>query len=241
MPSNHQSAAGRPAGETRPRTIWTGVFFDLDGTLADTAPDLARALNTLRGERGLTPLPYETIRPQVSCGTEALLRLGFGDDYASNPKHEGLRERYLELYLDGIADETTLFPGMAEVLDCLERLGIAWGVVTNKPAFLTDPLMEALNLSNRSACAISGDTTAFRKPHPAPLLFACKTAGTQPQTCVYIGDAQRDIEAGRRAGMQTLAALFGYIEAEERPLDWAADGHVDSAHDILPWLGLRTS
>jgi len=234
MSSRYQNSAGAAL----PEVAWSGVFFDLDGTLADTAPDLARSLNTLRGERSLPPLAYETIRPQVSCGTDALLRLGFGDDYASNPASQGLRERYLELYLNGIADETRLFPGMIEALSRLEDLGIAWGVVTNKPAFLTDPLMEALNLHRRSACAVSGDTTAFRKPHPAPLLFACKTAGTHPQTCVYIGDAHRDIEAGRRAGMRTLAALFGYIDADERPLDWPADGHIESAHDILPWLGL---
>ncbi len=239
MSSRYRSGADRAAGETRPGDSWSGVFFDLDGTLADTAPDLARSLNTLRGERGLPLLAYETIRPQVSCGTDALLRLGFGEEYASNPIYEGLKERYLELYLDGIADETRLFPGMAEVLERLEGLGIAWGVVTNKPAFLTDPLMEAMNLHKRSASTVSGDTTAFRKPHPAPLLFACKAAGALPRSSVYVGDAHRDIEAGRRAGMQTLAALFGYIAADEKPHDWPADAHIESAHDILPWLGLQ--
>ncbi|MBI1195658.1 MAG: HAD-IA family hydrolase [Gammaproteobacteria bacterium] len=222
----------------RPSVVWSGVFFDLDGTLADTAPDLARSLNMLRGEHDVEPLAYEAIRPWVSHGTDALLRLGFGQDYAADPTYAELRERYLELYLRGIADETRLFPGIAELLERLEGLGIAWGVVTNKPAFLTDPLMEALNLNERAACAVSGDTTAFRKPHPAPLLYACKIAGCQPGTSVYIGDAQRDIEAGRRAGMQTLAALFGYIASEESPLDWQADGHIETAHDILPWLGL---
>lgn len=226
------------SGIVRPSLIWSGVFFDLDGTLADTAPDLARSLNMLRGERDLEPLAYEVIRPWVSHGTDALLRLGFGADYAADPNLAGLRDRYLELYLRGIADETRLFPGIAELLERLEGLGIAWGVVTNKPAFLTDPLLEALKLHERTACAVSGDTTAFRKPHPAPLLFACKTSGSQPGTSVYIGDAQRDIEAGRRAEMQTLAALFGYISSDETPLDWQADGHIETAHDILPWLGL---
>jgi phosphoglycolate phosphatase len=211
------------------------VLFDLDGTLADTAPDLARALNELLVENGRKPLPYETIRPQVSHGAKALITLGFGLEPEA-PGFEALRQRLLAIYQAGLCRETKLFPGMAAVLDALPARGCNWGVVTNKPAFLTEPLMAALRLAARAACIVSGDSTTNRKPHPEPMLHACALAGSRPEQCLYVGDAERDVTAGKIAGMQTLVALFGYIGDNERPQDWGADGLVQSPAEILNWL-----
>ena len=166
-----------------PRQPVHAVLFDLDGTLADTAPDLAYALNQVRIQQGLQPYPLETIRPHVSHGSLALTRLGFGIDN-DHPDFESLRQRLLEVYQENIAAHTTLFPHMNELLLTLEQRGIHWGVVTNKPAYLTDPLMAALGLSQRAACIVSGDTTAQRKPHPMSLLHACEVTGCAPQHCL---------------------------------------------------------
>lgn len=212
------------------------VLFDLDGTLADTAPDLADALNMVREHNCLNPLSFDVIRPIVSHGTNALIYLGFELD----PGDEGfdpIREQLLDAYLDNIATKTRLFPGMAEVLDTLEAEGLNWGVVTNKPSWLTEPLMQKLGLAQRAACIVSGDTTAKCKPDPEPMLFACRMAGSRGDQCLYVGDAERDIVAGRRAGMKTLAALFGYISEHEHPAQWGADGTIDQPRDILTWLG----
>lgn len=211
------------------------VLFDLDGTLADTARDLTQALNALRAEEGRPALPYEQIRPVVSHGSPGMLKLGFGvtpqdADYAR------LRERLLKIYATNLCRYTTLFPGMNELLATLKRRGQNWGIVTNKPAFLTDPLVAQLPLPYPPACVISGDTTNNRKPHPEPMLLACSRAGSQPDECLYVGDAQRDIEAGQRAGMRTLVALFGYIEDNERPETWGADALVNRPEEILDWL-----
>lgn len=211
------------------------VLFDLDGTLLDTAPDLADALNTLLGETGRSPLPFEQIRPVVSHGGIALIRLGFGLS-PTDPEFAALRERLLAIYRANLAGKTRLFPHMDQVLDSIESRGMNWGVVTNKPGWLTEPLLEALQLHTRAACIVSGDTLEQRKPHPAPLLHACRLAGAAPHECVYIGDAERDIEAGRNAGMHTLVALFGYLEAHDRPADWQADAQVATPADILDWL-----
>jgi len=219
---------------SRQQTV-RGVLFDLDGTLADTAPDLAYALNQVRGEQGLQPYTLETIRPHVSHGSMALTRLGFGID-TGHPDFEPLRQRLLAVYRDNISLHTTLFPQMHELLQALEQRGILWGVVTNNPAFLTNPLMEALDLKQRAACIVSGDTTAQRKPHPMSLLHACKLTGCEPRQCLYVGDAERDIEAGRRADMTTLIALFGYLREHDTPEQWGADGMIDSPLDVLQWL-----
>lgn len=215
------------------------VLLDLDGTLADTAPDLAYALNVLREEQGRAPLPYEDVRPVVSHGTSALVRLGFGD-VSDDETYTALRQRLLELYHRHLARGTRLFDGMDMLLAELERRGLAWGVVTNKPAFLTEPLMAALGLSVRAACIVSGDTTAHCKPHPEPLLHACRLAGSAPEHCVYIGDAERDIQAGRAAGMATLVAAFGYLGPDDRPERWGADGLLDRPGDVLRWLDGRS-
>lgn len=211
------------------------VLFDLDGTLLDTAPDLALALNTLLTEHQQQPLPLATIRPWISLGTTALIRNGFNLD-TTKPLPESLRQRFLSIYTQHLSEQTTLFPGMEEVLTTLESKKIQWGVVTNKAAWLTDPLMQQLGLTKRSICNISGDTLAQCKPHPAPLLYACQLARSIPEQCIYVGDAPRDIEAGQRAGMRTLIALYGYIEEHETPAQWGATGMLNQPLDLLSWV-----
>lgn len=211
------------------------VLFDLDGTLADTAPDLAYALNCLLREQERPPLPYELIRPVVSHGATALVKLGFALS-PEEPLFSALRDRLLSLYQQHLARETRLFDGMAELLTFIERQGMNWGVVTNKPAFLTQPLMTALGLAERAVCIISGDTTANKKPHPEPLLHACRLAGSEAGHCLYVGDAERDVRAGHLAGMHTLVALFGYIGNEDRPEAWGADALVSDPGAIIAWI-----
>lgn len=214
------------------------VLFDLDGTLADTAPDLADALNAVLLNNGKNALPFEQIRPVVSHGGMALVSLGFGIE-PEHPEFESLRQQLLQLYAGNIANKTRLFPGMAELLNSIESAGLNWGVVTNKPAWLTDPLLDALQLSQRAVSIVSGDTLAERKPHPSPLLYACEQAGSQGFECVYVGDAERDIVAGHKAGMQTIVALFGYIGTEDRPDTWGADILLESPQEIREWLQLN--
>lgn len=211
------------------------VLFDLDGTLADTAPDLAYALNCLRQERGQPPLSYEVLRPIASHGAKGLIGRGFGIS-PQDAAYAALRQRFLDLYAANLLRETRLFPGIAELLDTLKVRGIHWGIVTNKPAFLTDPLVRQLGLTDAAVCVVSGDTTANSKPHPEPMLYASRASGSQPAQCLYIGDAARDIEAGRVAGMQTLVALFGYISQDDRPHTWGANGMIKEPREVLQWL-----
>jgi 2-phosphoglycolate phosphatase len=213
------------------------VLFDLDGTFADTAPDLAYALNQTLLHHGREPLPYERIRPHVSHGGIALVKLGFEIEQ-EHKDFERYRHYLLDVYRENISRETSLFPGMEDVLQRLESSHLDWGIVTNKPAWLTDPLMQDLGLDTRASCIVSGDTTTNRKPHPEPILHACKLAGHRADECLYIGDAERDIEAGRNAGTATLTALFGYIGDKDMPEQWGADGSVESPEGILDWLGL---
>lgn len=213
-----------------------GVLFDLDGTFADTAPDLAAALNQVLEEEGKPPLPFERIRPVVSHGGIALIRLGFN----LNPQDSDfkrLKERFLSIYLDNISVMTTVFEGINELLDILESRDIAWGIVTNKPSWLTDPLMQQLGYSDRAATIVSGDTTSQSKPHPEPLYHASREINCLPEQCLYIGDAERDIIAGNRAGMLTITALFGYIESHDKPESWGADGMINHPQEILDFLG----
>lgn len=209
------------------------VLFDLDGTLADTAPDLANALNHVLVKHHYEPLPFEKIRPIVSHGGMALVTLGFGKDH---PDFDTFYKELLEHYKANIASETTLFEGMDELLLNLENANINWGVVTNKPGWLTEPLLEALNLTSRTATIVSGDTLEQRKPHPAPLLHACQQAGSQAEECIYVGDAERDIEAGNRAGMLSLVALFGYIAETDKPSSWGAHALIESPDAIMPMI-----
>lgn len=211
------------------------VLFDLDGTFADTAPDLAHALNTLLAEEGRAPLPFETIRPEVSHGSPGLLKVGFGLTDA-DPDFARLRQRLLDLYAQDICRHTRPFTGIPELLATLKARGINWGIVTNKPAFLTEPLLDRMQLSFLPACIVSGDTTPNRKPHPEPMLLACRQSGSEPVECLYVGDAERDIQAGHAAGMKTLIALFGYIGAQETPESWGADGLIRHPREVLDWL-----
>ncbi|MHB1951231.1 MAG: HAD-IA family hydrolase [Acidiferrobacteraceae bacterium] len=211
------------------------VLFDLDGTLADTAPDLAFALNTLLTEEGRPPLPYADIRAQASHGAPALLACGFGID-PTHPDYERLRGRFLDLYAAHLSAGTTLFPGMEDVLSELRRRAMPWGIVTNKPAKLTERVVTALGLDAQTRCIVSGDTTPHPKPRPEPMLHACRLIGCAAQDCLFVGDSDRDIEAGRIAGMRTLVARFGYLRATDDPASWGADGIVDTPREILDWL-----
>jgi len=211
------------------------VLFDLDGTLIDTAPDMANALNILLSEEKQNTLSFENIRPVVSNGSAALVQLGF-PNIEDEETITRLKKRYLEIYEDKLCIDSDLFPGMVELIDYIEQQNMNWGVVTNKPGWLTDPLMQQLNLYNRAACVISGDTTANRKPHPEPMYLACKQANTHPEHCVYVGDAQRDIQAGKNAGMQTIIANYGYIGDWENIQDWGAHYTIDTPKQILELL-----
>lgn len=229
------STTWSPANARMPERI-RAVLFDLDGTFADTAPDLAAALNFVLESQGQQPLPFDRIRPHVSHGARALIRLGFGLE-PDDARFEPLRQTLLRYYADNLCRETRLFPGIERVIDRLDAAGIRWGIVTNKPARYTDPLMDQLGMAGRAACVISGDTLPFSKPHPQPILHGCELAGSAPAEAVYVGDAARDIEAGKRAGTLTLAALFGYIGDDDCPDDWGADGSVESPEGILEWIG----
>ncbi len=212
-----------------------GVLFDLDGTLLDTAPDLAAALNRVRADYALSPLPYAEIRPWVSHGSYALTRLGFSFAEDSH-EFETARLALLDAYHAHVADDTRPFPGMDALLDDIEARGLRWGIVTNKPGWLTTPLLEKLELGWQPLCVVSGDTLPERKPHPAPLLHAARALECEPVDCVYIGDAERDVSAGRQAGMRTLVATYGYIGPGEDPLSWQASELVDSPAAIVAWL-----
>ena len=208
------------------------ILFDLDGTFADTAPDLAAALNHVRGLHGLSPLPLETIRPQASHGSIGLLRLGFGIE-PDAPNFNALRDAFLAHYTAHICDCTTLFPGMAQLVDTLEQRGLPWGIVTNKPHRFTVPLMQALGYAERAACLISGDSCARAKPYPDPLLKACEIMGISPENCIYLGDDLRDMEAAQAAGMRCIIAGYGYIDVHADLDSWRADGNVDSPLTLL--------
>ncbi|HEX2139705.1 MAG TPA: phosphoglycolate phosphatase [Woeseiaceae bacterium] len=197
------------------------ILFDLDGTLVDTAPDMVAILTQLQKDNGCEPLPYERARSHVSNGAMGLIRLGFAN--ASEAERERLHGEYLELYERALCVGSTLFPGLSELLDRLDANSLPWGVVTNKPQRMTEPLLEQLGLGKRLACTVSGDTLPERKPHPAPLLLACKIMDVAPARTVYVGDAARDITAGRAAGMRTIAAAYGYVTEEDDPAAWGAD------------------
>ena len=202
------------------------VLFDLDGTLLDTAPDMAGALNELRHESQLPPLPFLGVRPFVSHGASALVRLAFPE--ADAVVFADLRERFLHLYRNRLGRETRPYEGALAALEGLESNGIPWGIVTNKPGWLTEPLLEQVGLRGRVAVVVSGDTLVERKPHPAPLLHAADRLGVMPRQCIYIGDAERDVLAANAAGMRVYVALFGYIPENELPLQWPASGWLES-------------
>ncbi|MBJ6138887.1 HAD family hydrolase [Marinobacter litoralis] len=213
----------------------SAVLFDLDGTLIDTAPDFIRCLNQLRQQHDLEPLPPEYIRRSVSNGARAMVRLGFNLE----PEHEGYLDKhtaFLDLYEAGVAVETTLFAGMNELLLELEAKGIPWGIVTNKPVRFAAPLIEALGLQERCATLICPDHVNERKPHPEPMFLACKEINADPGQAIYVGDHVRDIEAGRNAGMYTIAVRYGYIEEPETVDLWQADAIADTVSDLAKLL-----
>lgn len=214
---------------------YRAVLFDLDGTLVDTAPDLGYALNQLRQRQGLAPLADEAIRPQASHGARGLLHLGFGIT-PEDADFQALRQEFLAIYEANLVRFSRLFPGMADVLSHMEAAGIRWGVVTNKPERYTVPLLRGLNLLERAACVVSGDTCPQPKPHPEPMLHACRLAGAEPKECLYVGDAERDVEAARAAGMPTVIARYGYLGADDRPEEWGAAGYIDAPEGLFDWL-----
>ena len=213
----------------------SAVLFDLDGTLIDTAPDFIRCLNQLRQLHNLEPLAAEQIRPSVSNGARAMIRVGFGLE----PEHDGYVEKhtaFLDLYEAGVAVETTLFEGMDSLLANLEARGIPWGIVTNKPVRFAEPLVQALGLAQRCATLICPDHVSERKPHPEPLFLACQRIGAAPEQAIYVGDHERDIEAGRNAGMRTIAVRYGYIEQPHAVDLWQADIIADTVSDLAKLL-----
>ncbi len=200
------------------------IFFDLDGTLVDTAPDLGHALNLQLIRHGKQPLADAAIRPFASHGSRGLVGLGFG----ITPKNDNfikMRDEYLSLYESVFTRSPVLLPGIAELLHAIEAKGLKWGVVTNKPRRFTMPLIESMgmNLSKRAACIVSGDDAPQPKPSPATLLMACEQVSVKPENCIYVGDAERDIQAGKAASMKTVVALFGYINVTDKPHEWGAD------------------
>lgn len=197
------------------------LLFDLDGTLLDTAPDMVAALNALRTEEGLPPLPFEALRPFVSHGARGLVEAGFPD--VPPVLHDPLRLRFVHRYREALSGGTRLFPGCEALLARLEAAGVPWGIVTNKPGWLATPLLQDLNLGTRTACLVAGDTLSVRKPDPAPLFHAAKLLGLAPETCVYAGDAERDIQAARGAGMRAIAVGWGYYAPGEDPAGWRPD------------------
>lgn len=214
------------------------VLFDLDGTLADTAPDLGLALNRLLAEEGRPAQPYEAIRPVASHGARGLIRLGFsiGQEHSDFPR---LRARFLELYDACYCEETRLFDGVTELLATLSDRGLPWGIVTNKPARFTDPLVAALPLPSAPGAVVSGDTVGVAKPDPRPMYYAAELLGIAPENCLYVGDAERDMEAGNRVGMTTVLADYGYISEDDRPHEWGAAIRIAHPLELLTLLPLQ--
>ena len=211
------------------------VLFDLDGTLLDTAPDLGLALNMQRERHGLPPLPQDTIRPYASHGSKGLLSVGF----SLTPEHVNfgdMREEYLAIYDEVMTQSPELFDGIQELLEAIERRGLRWGIVTNKPRRFTGPILKKIGLDSRAACVVCGDDAARAKPHPDTLLKACELTGRRLDECLYVGDAERDIQAGKAAGMRTVISLYGYIDDADKPHEWEADGVIQHPSELLALL-----
>ena len=211
------------------------VLFDLDGTLADTAPDLGYALNQQRIARGLSPVPLELIRTEASAGARGLLGLGF-NIAPGDSDYPDMREEFLDLYAARLCHDTQLFPGVSELLDQLDARKLPWGIVTNKPARFAKPLIHLLGLNQRAACLISGGDTAHSKPHPEPLLTASHALAVAPDTCIYLGDDMRDVEACLAAGMEPVIARYGYLGNGHPPESWGARYLIDHPRELLAYL-----
>ncbi|MEM7502754.1 MAG: HAD-IA family hydrolase [Pseudomonadota bacterium] len=215
------------------------VLFDLDGTLIDTAPDMVRILRDMLVAYDAPDLPYARVRSVVSNGSLGLVRLGFPS--ASDALLKALQQEYLDRYEADVCRDSTLFPGLAELLVALETAQHPWGIVTNKPERMTTPLVEQLGLGGRSACTVSGDTLPQRKPNPEPLWHACRLAKLDPSRTLYVGDAERDIAAGRAAGMPTLAAAYGYITEDDDPAGWGADAIAGNTQELRTLIAKAVS
>ncbi len=214
---------------------YPAVLFDLDGTIADTAPDLGYALNQQRLARSMPELPAETVRSHASSGARGLLKIGF-NIAPEDAAYEEMRDEFLAIYEKNLARGSELFPGIASLLARIEQRGMAWGIVTNKAERFTFPLLSALGLIERAAVVICGDTTPHPKPHPAPLLAASDKLGIAAANCLYVGDDERDVQAGQAAGMPVIVARYGYLGNGSPPESWGADGYIDSPMELLDFL-----
>jgi 2-phosphoglycolate phosphatase len=212
-----------------------GVFFDLDGTLADTAPDLVAATNQLLIARNLTPKPYEFLRPYASAGARGLLEGAFGI-HPDHPDFISLRDEFFGNYEKALLVESKLFDEMHHLLDEMDSAKLPWGIVTNKSARFTNPLVDLMGLGQRAIATVSGDTTPHSKPHPEPILHAARLANIDPTKSIYVGDDIRDVVAGKAAGMKTVAAAYGYCGCKEPPEAWGADYIIYQPLELLPIL-----
>ena len=212
-------------------------MFDLDGTLVDSAPDLAGTVNDMLAQRGRPPVPYAALRPHAGSGARGMLRVAFGVMPVA-PAYAALRDEFHDHYATRMLQDTRSFAAAMAVLDRLDHHGVPWGIVTNKALRFAQPLVQALGLHRRTAALVGGDSTPHTKPHPAPLLEAALRLGLSPAACVYVGDDQRDIQAGRAAGMDTLAATWGYLGEDEAPHAWGADAVLAHPKELLHWLEL---
>jgi N-acetyl-D-muramate 6-phosphate phosphatase len=213
-------------------TVIKAIFFDLDGTFADTAPDLNFALNQMLELRGLLPMPLSATRPVTSLGARGLLNVGFGMP-PEHPDYRAMREEFLAVYERNICRKSRPFPGIDEVLASIETRRIAWGIVTNKAERLARLLLGTLEIAPRARCIIGGDSTGHLKPHPQPLLAACHAVGLDPSSCIYVGDDRRDVEAGFAAGMKTVVARWGYLNGGNAET-WGANWIIEKPQDLLP-------
>lgn len=212
------------------------VLFDLDGTLIDSAPDLGAAADKMRLDRGLPSLPYERYRLMAGAGARGMLGVGFGLTPES-PEFAAMREEFFQNYERCMTERTYAFEGVTQLIDSLQSAAMPWGVVTNKSMRFTDPLTRQMPLFAKAGAIVSGDTTPHAKPHPAPLLEAAARIGLAPEHFVYVGDDERDIIAGRAAGMKTVAACYGYLGASSETLHWQADAQINSPLELLQLLG----
>ena len=216
------------------------VLFDLDGTLADTAPDLARTVNLMREKRGLESVPLERLRPHVSSGARGMIGSAFGMS-ADHPDYVTMRTEFLEIYADNLCIGSRLFPGMDAFLDTLESSGLKWGVVTNKFERLTHPVLAGLGLAGRAGVVVGGDTCPRAKPFPDSLLHAASVLGVAPARALYIGDDERDVQAARAAGMPVIVAGYGYLGENRAPALWGADAVMRSVAEIEAWVRIRSA
>lgn len=212
------------------------VLFDLDGTLIDSAPDLGAAADKMRVDRGMPSLPLEAYRHMAGAGARGMLGIAFG----MTPESEGfaeMREEFFRNYEKCMTERTYAFEGVAQLIHSLQSAPLAWGVVTNKSMRFTDPLTQQMPLFASAAAVVSGDTTPHSKPHPQPLLEAARRIQIAPESCIYVGDDERDIQAGRAAGMKTVAACYGYLGAKAETSHWGADAQINSPLELLKLLG----